>query len=116
MLPALSVGIGIATGEVIIGSIGSDDRLDYTAVGPAVNLASRLCAAAEAQEILLSEQTFELVRGARRRRTGAADGGQGIRRAGAGLPHVGQAGDGRNYFSRKRRPDTACRTCSCAAP
>ena len=32
-LPALAVGIGIATGEVTIGSIGSDDRLDYTAMG-----------------------------------------------------------------------------------
>jgi class 3 adenylate cyclase len=61
-LPALAVGIGIATGEVIIGSIGGDVRLDYTAIGPAVNLASRLCGAAEAFEILLSERTFELVR------------------------------------------------------
>jgi class 3 adenylate cyclase len=62
-LPALSVGIGIATGEVIIGSIGSDDRLDYTAIGPAVNLSSRLCAVAEAQEVLMNEQTYDLVRG-----------------------------------------------------
>jgi class 3 adenylate cyclase len=62
-LPALSVGIGIATGDVIIGSIGSDDRLDYTAIGPAVNLSFRLCSVAEAQEILMNEQTFEMVRG-----------------------------------------------------
>jgi class 3 adenylate cyclase len=62
-LPPLSVGIGIATGDVIIGSIGSDDRLDYTAIGPAVNLSSRLCSAAEAREILMNEQTFEMVRG-----------------------------------------------------
>jgi class 3 adenylate cyclase len=62
-LPPLSVGIGIATGDVIIGSIGSDDRLDYTAIGPAVNLSSRLCAAAEPQEILMNQETFEMVRG-----------------------------------------------------
>jgi adenylate cyclase len=60
-LPALAVGVGIATGEVIVGSIGSADRLDYTAVGPAVNLASRLCGAAEAHEILLSDETFARV-------------------------------------------------------
>jgi class 3 adenylate cyclase len=61
-LPPLAVGIGIATGEVIVGSIGSSDRLDYTAVGPAVNLAARLCATAEAREVLLSEETFARVR------------------------------------------------------
>lgn len=61
-LPALSVGIGIATGDVILGSIGSADRLDHTAVGPAVNLAARLCDSAEAREILVSEETFARVR------------------------------------------------------
>lgn len=59
---ALAVGIGIATGEVIVGSIGSEDRLDYTAIGPAVNLGSRLCSSAEPREILLSEHTYALVR------------------------------------------------------
>jgi len=62
-LPALSVGIGLATGEVTLGSIGSDDRLDYTAIGPAVNLASRLCSSADPGEILMSEATYALVRG-----------------------------------------------------
>ncbi len=62
-LPALSLGIGIVTGEVIVGSVGGADRLDYTAVGAPVNLAARLCAAAEPNETLLNDTTFEAVRG-----------------------------------------------------
>ena len=62
-LPSLSLGIGIVTGEVIVGSVGGADRLDYTAVGAPVNLAARLCAAAEPNETLLNDTTFEAVRG-----------------------------------------------------
>ncbi|MGD9905408.1 MAG: adenylate/guanylate cyclase domain-containing protein [Vicinamibacterales bacterium] len=62
-LAALGVGVGIATGEVIVGSVGSARRLDYTAVGAAVNLAARLCAVAEPGETLINETTFAAVRG-----------------------------------------------------
>ena len=60
--PSLQVGIGIVTGEIIIGSIGSSDRLDFTVVGSNVNLCSRLCGAAGPHEILLSEETYQLVK------------------------------------------------------
>lgn len=58
----VELGIGIATGEVILGSVGSAERLDYTALGSTVNLCSRLCSAAGPQEILLSETTYAAVR------------------------------------------------------
>jgi class 3 adenylate cyclase len=57
----LEVGIGIATGDVVLGAIGSQDRLDFTVVGSHVNLSSRLCSLAGAREILLSESTYALV-------------------------------------------------------
>jgi class 3 adenylate cyclase len=57
----LGVGIGAASGFVTVGVIGGASRLEYTAVGPAVNLASRLCAEAMHGEILIDGRTLELL-------------------------------------------------------
>jgi adenylate cyclase len=59
--PMLGLGIGITTGEVILGSIGSEDRRDFTAIGTHVNLCARLCSMALAGETLLAEATYREV-------------------------------------------------------
>lgn len=56
----LGIGIGVATGYVTVGVIGAASRLEYTAVGPPVNLASRLCSEAPDGEILIDARTAEL--------------------------------------------------------
>ncbi len=57
----LQIRIGINTGFCTVGNFGSEDRLDYTAVGATVNLASRLEGAAAPGSILVSEDTYLLV-------------------------------------------------------
>ncbi len=58
---SLTTRIGVATGEAVVGSFGSADRSDYTAVGEAVNLATGLESAAPAGGALVSEETARLV-------------------------------------------------------
>jgi class 3 adenylate cyclase/uncharacterized membrane protein YjfL (UPF0719 family) len=57
----LDVGVGVATGRVTVGIIGGAGRLEYAAVGSAVNLASRLCEDAQPGEVLVAAQTVAAI-------------------------------------------------------
>ena len=54
----VGVGVGVHTGEAFVGAVGTDDRLDFTALGDAVNVAARLGGAAGAGELLVSEAAW----------------------------------------------------------
>jgi len=58
----LGLGIGVALGYATLGKIGFEGRLDYDAIGPVVNMASRLCDEAAPDQILLGPRAFTAVR------------------------------------------------------
>jgi adenylate cyclase len=58
----LFLGIGVHTGEAVIGNVGSDLRKDYSAIGDAVNMAKRLQEIAKPGQLLISQETYERVK------------------------------------------------------
>lgn len=58
----IEYGVGINTGMAVVGNIGSDFRMDYTAVGDTVNTASRLQGKSEGRQILISEEVYLAVK------------------------------------------------------
>ena len=61
-LPPLAVGIGIHTGPLVAGYVGSSKALSYTVIGDTANTSARLCGRAKAGQILVSETTLKALR------------------------------------------------------
>ncbi len=60
--PAITMGVGMVTGQVVAGNIGSSDRVEYTVLGNTVNTAMRIQSQACADQVLLGDGTLEDVR------------------------------------------------------
>jgi adenylate cyclase len=59
----MQFGIGINTGLAVVGNMGSEFRMDYTAIGDTVNTAARLESNAQKGQVVLSDATYQYVKG-----------------------------------------------------
>lgn len=92
-LPAGACGVGIATGPVVVGNIGTPSRVDYTAIGHTTNMAARLCGAAGPGEILTLQSTYEAAAEQKRLYRGAVP-----------VPHLAFAPRGKQAFKNVAEP------------
>lgn len=60
--PPFTIGVGIHTGQVVSGNLGSEKRSDYTIIGDPLHIAERLCAMAVPGQTVVSEETYEKLR------------------------------------------------------
>jgi adenylate cyclase len=61
-LPRVEFGIGVNTGQVVAGNVGSSGRTEYTVIGDAVNLASRICSAAPGTQVWIGPETYRQIK------------------------------------------------------
>lgn len=59
--PAIAYGIGINSGDAVVGEMGSSFRVQYDVIGDTVNTGARLCSAAGRGEIIVGENTWQLL-------------------------------------------------------
>ena len=58
----MNFGIGVNTGKAIAGNVGSEDRMEYSVIGDAINTAARITAATPGGKVWISAHTFELAK------------------------------------------------------